>query len=134
MFFVLPPGAYTNKSEGFPTRDQATYSCPCAKLGFSKFSPHTCSEWMYINQTNPMAGIPQDSSGRAVFVWIEQCVFQSCLPLLEGFRRTGLSNAYSSGFQSCLPLLEGFTRTCLSNAYPSGFQSCFPLLICCRSS
>jgi hypothetical protein len=41
MFLVFPPGAYTNKSEGLPTREQATYSCPCAKHGFSKFSPHT---------------------------------------------------------------------------------------------
>jgi hypothetical protein len=42
--FVFPSGVYTNKSEGFPTREQATYSCPCEKHGFSKFSPHICSD------------------------------------------------------------------------------------------
>ncbi|KAE9524167.1 hypothetical protein AGLY_015412 [Aphis glycines] len=35
--------AYTNKSEGFPACERATYSCPCEKHGFSEFSPHTCS-------------------------------------------------------------------------------------------
>jgi hypothetical protein len=40
----FPSGEYRNKSEGFPTREQATYSCPCEKHGFSKFSPHTCSD------------------------------------------------------------------------------------------
>ena len=45
--FVFPSAAYTNKSQSFPTREKATYStasCPCAKRGFSKFSPHTCSD------------------------------------------------------------------------------------------
>ena len=37
---------YTNKSEGFPTREQATYSCPCLKHGFSKFSPHTITSFL----------------------------------------------------------------------------------------
>ena len=35
---------YTNKSGGFPTHEHATYSCPWAKHGFSKFSPHTRSD------------------------------------------------------------------------------------------
>jgi hypothetical protein len=41
-FFVFPSGLYTNKSEDFPRREQATYSCPCEKHGFSKPSPHNC--------------------------------------------------------------------------------------------
>jgi hypothetical protein len=45
FFFVFPSGVYPNKSEGFPKREQATYSCPCEKHGFSKFSPHTCSDF-----------------------------------------------------------------------------------------
>jgi hypothetical protein len=35
-------GSYTNKSESFLTREQATHSYPCEKNEFSKFSPHTC--------------------------------------------------------------------------------------------
>lgn len=41
-FFVFSPDAYTNKSESFPTRELATYSCLCEKHGFSKSSLHTC--------------------------------------------------------------------------------------------
>ena len=37
IFFVFP----SNKSGGFPMHELATYSCPCEKHGFSKFSPHT---------------------------------------------------------------------------------------------
>jgi hypothetical protein len=44
FLFVFPSGVYTNKSEGFPLREQVTYSCPCEKHGFSKFSPHTCTD------------------------------------------------------------------------------------------
>lgn len=43
-FFVFPSGAYTNKSDGLPKREQATYSCPCEKHGFAKFNPHNCSD------------------------------------------------------------------------------------------
>ena len=35
----------TNKADGFPTREHATYSCPCEKQWFSKFIPQTLSDW-----------------------------------------------------------------------------------------
>jgi hypothetical protein len=44
-FFVFPSGAYTNKSEGFPTHEQAIYNCLCEKYGFFKFSLYTCSDY-----------------------------------------------------------------------------------------
>jgi hypothetical protein len=43
-YLSFPSCVHTNKSEGFPTREQATYSCPCEKHGFCKFSPHTYSD------------------------------------------------------------------------------------------
>lgn len=43
IFFILPSGAYTNKSKDFALYVQATCSCLCRTYGFSKFSPHICS-------------------------------------------------------------------------------------------
>jgi hypothetical protein len=46
--FFFPSGVYTNKSEGFSTREQATYSNPCEKHRFSKFSLHTYNDVLVL--------------------------------------------------------------------------------------
>jgi hypothetical protein len=48
IFLVFISGVYTNKSEGFPMREQARYSCPCEKHGFSKFNPHTYNDVLVL--------------------------------------------------------------------------------------
>ena len=45
MFFVLFSGAKINNEDGFPTRELATYSCPCEKHGNSKLIPQTSNDW-----------------------------------------------------------------------------------------
>jgi hypothetical protein len=47
-FSLLVCTVYTNNLEGFPTREQATASCPGEKHGFSKFSTHTCSDVLVL--------------------------------------------------------------------------------------
>ena len=42
ILLFFPSSVYRNKSESFSTREKATYSSPCEKHGFPKFSLHTC--------------------------------------------------------------------------------------------
>jgi len=69
IFWGFSFSVYTNKLEGFPTREQATYSCPCEKHGFSKFSPHTCSEVMDIVERTPFTSVRQISNAVGITEW-----------------------------------------------------------------
>lgn len=45
MFLVNLSLANTNRFDGFPTREHATYSCPWEKHGFSKSKPQMDIFW-----------------------------------------------------------------------------------------
>ena len=45
MFFVFSVGANINSCSGELTLEQATYSCPCEKHGFSKLIPVHLIDW-----------------------------------------------------------------------------------------
>jgi hypothetical protein len=60
IFFVFLSGVYTNKSEGFPMREQARYSCPREKHWFSKFSPHTYNDFLVLCWWSLQKRVAQD--------------------------------------------------------------------------
>ena len=75
IFLVIPSSVYTNKSEGFPTREKATYSCQCEKHEFSKLSLHncihcTCALFMVIAKASSTGNCRHLNSFKKCFNWL----------------------------------------------------------------